>query len=145
MQIHFYTNIPNVLNFLAHYLWYTVLSEHKTAIVYFSEEQYTTIRLSNSLWSFEETSFIAHCILPSKIAKDTPIWLSKDLNLYMEANLKRDILINLTPLNLDINCLQGYCDNLLEIVGRDSEAITLGREKFKLYKAQNLPIIHNAF
>lgn len=92
-------------------------------------------RLDDFLWTFKDTSFIPHGLCPN-VSSEIKIQIG-----YGEPPAERDLLINLAP---DIPAFFNTFNRILEIIPKSSPFVEQGRERFRLYKAQNCELnTHN--
>lgn len=85
--------------------------------------------LNKTLWTFNDISFIPHCLATAAEAAETPIQLGlqSQLNNYaLVLNLSNETLINIPGL-----------ERIIEIVPNDSEWRQISRVKYSAYKQQD--------
>lgn len=94
--------------------------------------------LDKMLWSFSDTSFVAHDRLPSKTPVHSTIHIAVGSDLD-EALLAFDynVLINLGS---EVPDCQARFPRIAEVIAADERSKSEGRLRFKKYKAQNLEI-----
>lgn len=98
-----------------------------------------TAEIDELLWSFSDRSFVPHCVWPadSAVAAETPVLIGSGA--LPESH--RDVLVNLgddAPPGFE-----GYA-RVLEIVGADEAAKTLGRSRWRRYREHGAnPESHN--
>ena len=88
-----------------------------------------TAEIDELLWSFSDRSFVPHCVWPadSAIAVETAVLIGSGAL----PDSHRDVLVNLgddAP-----SGFEGYA-RVLEIVGADEAAKTLGRSRWRRYR-----------
>jgi DNA polymerase III subunit chi len=91
------------------------------------------------LWTFEPESFVPHVRLPGApegVAARTPIWLCEAV----PAGAVPSVLVNLgaaAPASL------AHFERVIEIVSHEVDEAQAGRERWRVYKAQGLEIVHH--
>ena len=90
-------------------------------------------RIDNMLWTYQQLSFIPHCLAHDPIAAHTPVLITTESSNPPEC----DVLLNLDSGHPPF--FERYA-RLLEIVGRDDDDRSLGRGRYKFYKERGYAI-----
>ena len=102
--------------------------EKKTLVV--TEDQQQCENLSRIMWSFSDTSFVAHERL-SIDSVNCNITISSITEVKIESKTDFDVLINLSNTMPDFN---RYFSRIAEIVEFDEPVKTLARQRYKIYQ-----------
>ena len=105
----------------------------KKKLLIFAPASETARRIDNLLWTWQQLSFVPHCLASDPLAAKTPILITTESDNPPEC----DVLLNLGE-----ECppfFERY-DRLLEIVGRDDAGRSLGRGRFRFYKERGYAI-----
>lgn len=105
----------------------------KKKLLIFAPATETARRIDNLLWTWQQLSFIPHCLASDPLALQTPILITTESADPPEC----DVLLNLAG---DCPPFFERYDRLLEIVGQDDEGRSLGRSRFKFYKERGYAI-----
>lgn len=105
----------------------------KKKLLIFAPATQTARRIDNLLWTWQQLSFIPHCLAGDPLALQTPILITTESADPPEC----DVLLNLAE---DCPPFFERYDRLLEIVGQDDEGRSLGRSRFKFYKERGYAI-----
>lgn len=130
-SIDFYFNAPDRLQ-VACRLAGKAYAQKKTLLI-FAPQGDTARRIDHLLWTWQQLSFLPHCLASDPAATRTPVLITSESSDPPE----RDVLLNLAD-----ECppfFERY-ERLLEIVGQDDEARSLGRGRFKFYKERGYAI-----
>lgn len=138
MQINFYILSENrqLIPFVCQ-LVKTILSKTDKQLLILANADSLPM-LDDTLWQFEETSFIPHDIVTADnltLTKNSPVILTDNLQLLEQTPT---IIINLTT--NPISTFHG--EKLLEIIDSNPANIEKGREKYRHYQQSfaNIPI-----
>ncbi len=105
----------------------------KKKLLIFAPATEAARRIDNLLWTWQQLSFIPHCLASDPLAAQTPVLITTG-----PANPPEcDVLLNLAD-----ECppfFERY-EKLLEIVGQDAAGRSLGRSRFKFYKERGYAI-----
>ena len=104
--------------------------EQKNTIFVYSPNEYITNDLDQMLWTFKESSFIAHTTLEEQI-QYSPVYI----NHVIKSIDPFSIIINLTPKTITPT---NTINKIIEFVYNDKAQKQLSREKYLFYKNNNL-------
>ena len=90
-------------------------------------------RIDNLLWTWQQLSFVPHCLASDPLAARTPVLIATEPADPPEC----DVLLNLAD---DCPPFFERYGRLLEIVGQDDAGRSLGRSRFKFYKERGYAI-----
>lgn len=105
----------------------------KKKLLIFAPALDTARRIDNLLWTWQQFSFVPHCLASNPLAARTPILITAE----SESPPECEVLLNLGD-----ECppfFERY-ERLLEIVGQDDAGRSLGRGRFKFYKERGYAI-----
>jgi len=106
--------------------------------LYSSDRQLLT-DIDARLWDFRALSFVAHRVLPESHVLSSedndPVLLSDS-----EPGNDRTLLINLDS---EVPSFFSRFERALEIVNKDPEVQTAGRERYRFYKQRGYPLQHH--
>ena len=105
----------------------------KKKLLIYAPASATARRIDNLLWTWQQLSFIPHCLASDPLAASTPVLITAETPDPPES----DVLLNLAD-----SCppfFERY-ERLLEIVGQDDAGRSLGRRRFKFYKERGYAI-----
>jgi DNA polymerase III subunit chi len=105
----------------------------KKKLLIFAPAAETARRIDTMLWTWQQLSFIPHCMTRDPLAPQTPVLITSDAQDPPES----DVLLNLGS---ECPPFFGRYERLLEIVGQDEAERSLGRARFKYYKERGYPI-----
>ncbi len=105
----------------------------KKKLLIFATANETARRIDNLLWTWQQLSFIPHCLAGDPLALHTPILITTESADPPEC----DVLLNLAE---DCPPFFERYERLLEIVGQDDEGRSQGRSRFKFYKERGYAI-----
>lgn len=93
-------------------------------------------RLDQLMWTWQPTGFLAHCVLPHKLAATTPVTLARD-----EAHSLHDEVL----LNLGTRTPEHFAryQRVAELVGPEDTDRAAGRERFRFYRERGYEIQHH--
>ena len=130
-SIDFYFNADDRLQ-VACRLAGKAYAQKKKLLIYAPAAE-TARRIDNLLWTWQQLSFIPHCLASDPLAASTPVLITAETHDPPES----DVLLNLAD-----SCppfFERY-ERLLEIVGQDDAGRSLGRRRFKFYKERGYAI-----
>jgi DNA polymerase-3 subunit chi len=90
-----------------------------------SEEE--SRHMNRLLWTFRQGSFIPHGMLNACNPLTTPVIISHD----KESGDEKDVLINLA---CDVPSFFSKFDRVAEIIDKEPQIITAGRQRFRFYR-----------
>jgi DNA polymerase III subunit chi len=79
------------------------------------------------LWTFSPLDFVPHCLADSKLAADTPIVLTTDV----DAAPHHQVLLNL---GATVPAQFARFERLLEVVGNAPDELAAGRDRYRFYR-----------
>ena len=79
------------------------------------------------LWTFSPLDFVPHCVADSKLAADTPIVLTTDV----DAAPHHQVLLNL---GATVPAQFARFERLLEVVGNAPDELAAGRDRYRFYR-----------
>ncbi len=105
----------------------------KKKLLIYAPASGTARRIDTLLWTWQQLSFIPHCLASDPLAASTPVLITAGTPEPPES----DVLLNLAD---DCPPFFERYERLLEIVGQDDAGRSLGRERFKFYKERGYAI-----
>ena len=106
---------------------------HRKKLLIFAPQRDLASRVDRMLWTWQQLSFIPHCMADDPLAVHTPVLIMAG-----SANPPGcEVLLNLAS-----ECppfFERYA-RLLEVVGADEEERSRGRGRYKFYKERGYPI-----
>lgn len=130
-SIDFYFNAPDRLQVACRLAGKAYAQKKKLLI--FAPAQETARRIDNMLWTWQQLSFLPHCLANDPLAAQTPILITSQ----PENPPETDVLLNLGS---ECPPFFGRYERLLEIVGQDEAERSQGRERFRFYKERGYAI-----
>ena len=130
-SIDFYFNAEDRLQVACRLAGKAVAQKKKLLI--FAPAADVARRIDTMLWTWQNLSFIPHCVAQDPLAVRTPVLITSETSAPPEC----DVLLNLGP-----ECppfFERYA-RLLEIVGQDDAGRAQGRGRFKFYKERGYRI-----
>lgn len=110
----------------------------KQRVLLVTETESDAADLDQMLWTFNDTSFVAHDRVPAKknVYSSIHVAVNSDVN---EATLKQDytVLINLSK---RVPSYHQRFSRIAEIIAADEPAKAAGRTRYKAYKSNNIEI-----
>jgi DNA polymerase-3 subunit chi len=139
--IDFHFNVDHCINYACRLLR-KARGAGKTVLVY-SEDPEPLARLDLALWTFSALDFLPHVTLPSALATQTPIWLSRSPA--APAAPPRDVLLLLdrepAP---DFTSWFPRFARVIDLVSTDPDDRAQARMRFKTYRdAGFTPVAHD--
>lgn len=130
-KINFYVNVSSAQQFLPRLLK-RALAEGQALLIHAGSEPEARA-LDQWLWTFEEQSFIPHCLASAAEAEQTPIQIT-----WPEGPVPHHaVLLNLAPVQ---PAIFSRFEKLLELVTADDDARAAGRERFRFYRERGYPL-----
>jgi DNA polymerase-3 subunit chi len=137
-EIAFHFNAPDKVAYACRLLRKAVSANAKVVVVV-SEDQMA--HLDESLWTFSQLEFLAHCRMdsPQALRQASPVHLASDLDA-MDAFTPRDVLLNLS----DKVCA-GFEQfaRVFEVVTLDDTDRQHARSRWKQYTEQGFDIVRH--
>lgn len=137
-EIAFHFNAPDKVAYACRLLRKAVAA-HAKAVVVVSAEQIA--HLDESLWTFSQLEFLAHCRIdsPQALRQASPVHLATSLDA-MDAFTPRDVLLNLS----DTVCA-GFEQfaRVIEVVSLDDADRQHARRRWKHYSEQGFAIVRH--
>ncbi len=137
-EIAFHFNAPDKVAYACRLLRKAVASGAKVVVVVPAEQM---AHLDDSLWTFSQLEFLAHCKIdsPQVLRQASPVHLATSLDA-MDANTPRDVLLNLN----DSVCV-GFDQfaRVIEVVTLDDDDRQHARVRWKHYTDQGLNIVRH--
>ncbi|MEW8469254.1 MAG: DNA polymerase III subunit chi, partial [Candidatus Thiodiazotropha sp.] len=96
-----------------------------------SEEE--SRHMNRLLWTFRQGSFVPHGMASECDPLTTPVVISHD----KESGEEKDVLINLAG---DVPSFFSRFERVAEIIDREPEVVTAGRERFRFYRDRGYPL-----
>jgi DNA polymerase IIIc chi subunit len=145
LRADIYTHVNDPKQFLGRFLWQKIIVPRKKALLVYDPMTQSAQEISYSLWAFQDTAFIPHCLGSTHPHKDDiPVWMiSRDecQNIITKKNVLINISENAIPEKDLLHCTQ----RLVEIIGNHSQAIHNARERFRTYRHySSLELYHHA-
>lgn len=109
---------------------------HKKRLLIFAPDRETAGRVDRMLWTWQQQSFVPHCLADDPLAAQTPVLITAESADPPEC----DVLLNLAA-----ECppfFERYA-RLLEVVGMDDAERGRGRGRYRFYKERGYPIGHH--
>jgi DNA polymerase III subunit chi len=132
-EVEFHTGVADKLGFACRLLR---KAYRKGARVLVTAPGPTLTALDRELWTFDERDFVPHVRATSKLARQTPIWLSEGA----VPPGSPPVLVNLgAPAPEDLSAFE----RVIEIVSQEPEDAQAGRQRWREYKARGLEIRHH--
>ena len=106
---------------------------HRKKLLIFAPESDTAHRIDRMLWTWQQLSFVPHCLASDPLATQTPVLITRE----SAAPPECDVLLNLAA-----ECppfFERY-PRLLEVVGLTNEEKDLGRGRYRFYKVRGYAI-----
>ena len=144
-EISFHTGVPDVLGYACRLLR---KAAKKGARVVVCADAALLQQLDRALWTFDPTDFTPHRRLaagtpaPARFAA-TPVWLlATDA---ADADALQSSPVHEVLVNLGADAVPGFesFERVLEIVGRDAEAVSAGRRRWRHYTERGYAIEHH--
>ena len=137
-EIAFHFNAPDKVAYACRLLRKAVASGAKVVVVVPAEQ---LAYLDESLWTFSQLEFLAHCNIdsPQELRQASPVHLATSLEV-MDAFTPRDVLLNLN----DSVCL-GFDQfaRVIEVVTLDDDDRQQARRRWKHYTDLGLNILRH--
>ena len=137
-EIAFHFNAPDKVAYACRLLRKAVSANAKVVVVV-SEDQMA--HLDESLWTFSQLEFLAHCRMdsPQALRQASPVHLASDLDV-MDAFTPREVLLNLG----DKVCA-GFDQfaRVIEVVSLDDADRQHARSRWKQYTDQGFDIVRH--
>ena len=137
-EIAFHFNAPDKVAYAYRLLRKAVASGAKVVVVVPAEQM---DHVDESLWTFSQLEFLAHCRMdsPQALRKASPVHLATSLDT-MDALTSRDVLLNLK----DVVC-EGFeqFTQVIEVVTLDDADRQMARKRWKQYTDQGFDIVRH--
>ncbi len=130
-KVNFYSNVSDRQRFMLRLLKKALADQQPVLI--FAEDETAARQLDTWLWSFDEISFVPHCLANDPLVADTPVQITWPGG----AVPHQSILLNLAAAPAPI---AGRFEKLLEIVSTDADDRAAGRERFRYYRERGYPL-----
>jgi len=137
-EIAFHFNVPDKVAYACRLLRKAVAANAKVVVVV-PEEQMA--HLDESLWTFSQMEFLAHCRMnsPQALRQASPVHLASDLDA-MDALTPRDVLLNLG----DTVCAGSeQFARVIEVVSLDDADRQYARNRWKQYTDLGFNIVRH--
>lgn len=130
-SIDFYFNAADRLQ-VACRLAAKALAQRKRLLI-FAPQREVMERIDRMLWTWQAIAFVPHCMAHDPLAADTPVLITAEAPQPEPAEVL---------LNLGSDCPPQFerFERLLEIVSRDGEERSAGRDRYRLYRGRGYPI-----
>ena len=137
-EIAFHFNAPDKVAYACRLLRKAVAA-HAKAVVVVSAEQIA--HLDESLWTFSQLEFLAHCRIdsPQALRQASPVHLATSLDA-MDAFTPRDVLLNLSD---TVRAGFEQCARVIEVVSLDDADRQHARRRWKHYSEQGFAIVRH--
>jgi DNA polymerase-3 subunit chi len=137
-EIAFHFNAPDKVAYACRLLRKAVASGAKVVVVVPAEQM---AHLDDSLWTFSQLEFLAHCMIdsPQQLRQASPVHLATSLEA-MDALTPRDVL-----LNLGATVCAGFEQfaRVIEVVTLDDADRQQARLRWKHYTEQGFDIVRH--
>lgn len=130
-EIDFCFNVEDKLRLVSRYAVKAVKQENRLFI--FAPDERTAHVVRQTLWSFEQTSFIPHCGSDDALAAETPVIVDH----VAEPLIHDEVLLNLSS---NYPPFFSRFRRLIEIVGNEEDDKAAARERFKFYRDRGYEI-----
>lgn len=137
-EIAFHFNVPDKVAYACRLLRKAVAANAKVVVVV-PEEQMA--HLDESLWTFSQMEFLAHCRMdsPQALRQASPVHLASDLDA-MDALTPHDVLLNLS----DTVCAGSeQFARVIEVVSLDDADRQYARNRWKQYTDLGFNIVRH--
>jgi DNA polymerase-3 subunit chi len=104
---------------------------HRVYIHTESAEQ--TRQLDDLLWTFQQNSFVPHCVYQQAGAEPPPVMLAHDA----EPDASNQVLINLAA---EVPLFFSRFERVAELVNQDADIRQQGRGRYSFYKERGYPL-----
>ena len=135
-EVEFFTGVAEPLDFACRLVR---KAYRKGAHLFITAPPHTVQALDRALWVFDEREFVPHIKIEGPLhaaAQRTPVWLSSSPRFEGAP----DVLINLgADAPSDLNGIT----RLIEIVSREPDEATRGRQRWRHYRELGLAIKHH--
>ncbi len=135
-RIDFHSNVGNQLDYACRLTRKALATGCKLVVRHQDENQLA--EFDRLLWSFSDVDFLPHVPVQHDLAKYTPVLLSLESDVD-EFEHHNEILLNLSD-RIPGGFMQ--FERLIEIVPQDAAATQAGRERYRHYQKQGLPLNH---
>lgn len=135
-RIDFHSNVANKIHYACRLVRKARAQSEPPPLVLLLENQQQLTELDNLLWTFSDTSFIAHVPANHALAGQTPVLLTDSDQVALPHHR---ILINLarhTPSQF------AHFERLIEIVGLPQAEVAAGRMRYTFYKQNGHALNH---
>lgn len=104
-------------------------------VVILNDDEAAAEALDELLWTFHDGAFVPHEVSRTKASTDrsVPVWLTTDLSRIESA----DLLVNVSS-RLPVDFAR--FSRIAEVIDADDQCRRLGRERYKAYRDQKLPL-----
>jgi len=137
-EIAFHFNAPDKVAYACRLLRKAVAANAKVLVLVPQEKM---AQLDESLWTFSQLEFLAHCVMdsPQALRQASPVHLATNLDA-MDAFTPRDVLLNLS----DTVCV-GFEQfvRVIEVVTLDDADRQHARSRWKQYTDQGFDIVRH--
>lgn len=111
----------------------------KKRVLVFAPDTHAARELDRKLWTWQQLSFVPHCLAHDPLAARTPVLIASDAE-RMTGFAPPEILLNIGQ---DCPPLFERFDRLLELVGSGDEDRAHGRARYKFYKERGYALGHH--
>ena len=98
-----------------------------------TEDAEQTRQLDELLWTFQQNSFVPHCLYRDAGDVPPPVMLAHDA----EPDASSDVLINLAA---DVPLFFSRFERVAELVNQDEQVRSAGRGRYSFYKQRGYPL-----
>ena len=143
-EINFHTGVPDVLGYACRLLRKAVKKGSRVAVC---ADAALLAQLDRALWTFDATDFTpprrpAPGAPPPARFAATPVWLLEGAGAGapLHDSPVHEVLVNLGP-----DAVPGFesFERVLELVGRDTDAVDAGRRRWRHYIERGYAIVHH--
>jgi DNA polymerase-3 subunit chi len=103
-------------------------------ILIHTENVEETRHMDRLLWTFRQGSFVPHGAAGDCQTAITPVIISHDASM---AESEHDVLINLSA---EVPAIFSRFDRVAEIIDKEPQVVTAGRERFRFYRDRGYPL-----
>ena len=103
-------------------------------ILIHTENLEETRHMDRLLWTFRQGSFVPHAAAGECETTITPVIITLEASM---AEAEHDVLINLTA---EIPAIFSRFDRVAEIIDKEPQVVTAGRERFRFYRDRGYPL-----
>lgn len=130
-KVNFYSNVADRQRFMLRLLKKAMADQQPLLI--FAGDEAAAQQLDAWLWTFDEISFVPHCLATDELASETPIQITWPGGPVPH----QSVLLNLGAEPAPIT---GRFEKVLEIVSTDDYERHTGRERYRFYRERGYPL-----